>query len=168
MTARQPDTPRRGGRAGWTAADGFLLLAVLCFVAGAITLIVTWYEISGLALIAEQLPYLASGGLGGLALVIAGAGCLTAGRSARIEARLVELLSIATEPVTSPAGATDLSGPPATAPITGAESDSTVVTVTGGTTYHRPNCRLVAGKETSTLPLSEATGQGLTPCPVCH
>ena len=64
MTARQPDTPRRGGRAGWTAADGFLLLAVLCFVAGAITLIVTWYEISGLALIAEQLPYLASGGLG--------------------------------------------------------------------------------------------------------
>jgi hypothetical protein len=167
MTARQPEAPRRGSRAGWTAADGWLLLALLCFVAGAITLIVTWYEISGLALIAEQLPYLASGGLGGLALVIAGAGCLSAGRSARIEARLVELLSIATEPVTGPAAATDPAGPPATV-TTGVESDSMVVTVTGGTTYHRPQCRLVAGKETSTLPLSEAAGQGLTPCPVCH
>jgi hypothetical protein len=168
MTARQPEAPRRGSRAGWTAADGWLLLALLCFVAGAITLIVTWYEISGLALIAEQLPYLASGGLGGLALVIAGAGCLSAGRSARIEARLVELLNIATEPVTGSAAATDPAGAPASAPTAGAESDSTVVTVTGGTTYHRPNCRLVAGKQTSTLPLSEATGQGLTPCPVCH
>jgi hypothetical protein len=145
-----------------------LLLALLCFVAGAITLIVTWYKISGLALIAEQLPYLASGGLGGLALVIAGAGCLSAGRSARIEARLVELLSIATEPVPGPAGATDPAGVPATVPTTGAESDNTVMTVTGGTTYHRPHCRLVAGKETTTLPLSEATGQGLSPCPVCH
>jgi hypothetical protein len=168
MTARQPDIPRRGGRAGWTVADGWLLLALLCFVAGAITLIVTWYKISGLALIAEQLPYLASGGLGGLALVIAGAGCLSAGRSARIEARLVELLSIATEPVTGPAGSADLAGPPQSGATVGAESDSTVLTVTGGTTYHRPDCRLVAGKETSTLPLSEATGQGLTPCPVCH
>jgi hypothetical protein len=168
MTARQPDTSRRGSRAGWTAADGWLVLALLCFVAGAITLIVTWYKISGLALIAEQLPYLASGGLGGLALVIAGASCLSAGRSARIEARLVELLSIATEPVPGAGGANELASPPQSAAASDAGSDTTVTTVTGGTTYHRPNCRLVAGKETSTLPLSEATGQGLTPCPVCH
>ena len=78
MTARQPATPRPSGRAGWTAADGWLLVALLCFLAGTITLIVTWYKVSGLALIAEQLPYFASGGLGGLALVIAGAGCLSA------------------------------------------------------------------------------------------
>ena len=170
MTARQPDVPQRAGRFGWTAADGWLLLAALCFVAGAITLIVTWYEISGLALLAEQLPYLASGGLGGLALVIAGTGCLSAGRSARIEARLVELLSIATEPVDGTAGSTDpRSAPEPTATAT--ESDGTVptvITVPGGTTYHRSHCRLIAGKETNTLPLSEATERGLTPCPVCH
>jgi hypothetical protein len=149
-------------------ADGWLLAAVLCFVAGAITLIVTWYKIAGLPLVAEQLPYLASGGLGGLALVIAGAGCLSAGRSARIEARLVELLHIATEPVTGATEPTDLAL--ALEPTTGASAaaDSTVVIVAGGETYHRPACRLTAGKETSRLPLNQAIEQGLTPCPVCH
>lgn len=162
MTSDPPHGPRRSSRAGWPAVDGWLLLAGLCFLAGAITLIVTWYKISGLALVAEQLPYLASGGLGGLALVIAGAGCLSAGRSARIEARLVDLLSIATEPVSA-------AGAERTAPAgSSARVDGPVFTVTGGTTYHRPDCRLLRGKETSSLPLGEATAQGLTPCPVCH
>jgi hypothetical protein len=168
MTARQPDTARRASGSGWTAADVWLLLAAVCFVAGAITLIVTWYEISGLALLAEQLPYLASGGLGGLALVIAGSSCLSAGRSARIEARLVELLSIATEPIGGPGNATDPGFGLEPIATVAAEPEGEVLTVPGGTTYHRPHCRLIAGKEASTLPLREATEQGLTPCPVCH
>lgn len=171
MTSHRPDAPRRGrraGAAGWTGADGWLLIAVLCFLAGAITLIVTWYKISGLALPAEQLPYLASGGLGGLALVIAGAGCLSAGRSARIEARLVELLSIATEPVPGPAGSAGPADPAQPAADDRTDREGTVLTVAGGTTYHRPGCRLIAGKETGALALGEATQQGLTPCPVCH
>jgi hypothetical protein len=146
--------------------DGWLLLAALCFLAGTVTLIVTWYKISGLALVAEQLPYLASGGLGGLALVIAGAGCLSAGRSARIEARLVDLLSIATEPVGATGSTADLTAAGPGAADSGA--DSAVLTVTGGTTYHRPDCRLVQGKESSALQLSQAIANGLTPCPVCH
>jgi hypothetical protein len=163
MTAQPPDAARPKGRAGRTAVDTWLLLAVLFFLAGTITLIVTWYKISGLALVAEQLPYLASGGLGGLALIIAGAGCLSAGRSARIEARLVDLVNIATEPV----GATPANDTTAAA-AAGTDTDGLVLTVTGGTTYHRPGCRLLAGKQTSTLPRGEAIAQGLTPCPVCH
>ena len=162
MTPRRPETSRRDGRVGWTALDAWVLLAILCFVAGTIVLIVTWYKISGLALVAEQLPYLASGGFGGLALVIAGAGCLSAGRSARIEARLVDLLSIATEPVD--ATATTERNPS----IADAGADGPVLTVPGGTTYHRRGCRLLSGKETSSLALDEAVDQGLTPCPVCH
>jgi hypothetical protein len=171
MTPRQPDTSRQDGRAGREAVDGWLLLASLCFLAGTVTLIVTWYKISGLALVAEQLPYFASGGLGGLALVIAGAGCLSAGRSARIESRLVDLLSIATEPVGAvEATAEPLAAGPDSAADTAADtaSDAAVLTVTGGTTYHRRGCRLVQGKETGTMQLSQAIANGLTPCPVCH
>jgi hypothetical protein len=186
MTVRQPDTSRRDSRAGWVTTDGWLLLAILCFVAGAITLIVTWYKISGLALVAEQLPYLASGGLGGLALVIAGAGCLSAGRSARIEARLIDLLSVATEPVSAattdeigPAGdagntagdASDAAGDAATTDRIGPAApdlDGDVLTVTGGTTYHRSGCRLIAGKQTGSVSLRNALASGLTACPVCH
>jgi hypothetical protein len=164
MSAHPPDARSRNGRAGWTAVDAWSLLALLFFLAGTVTLILTWYKIAGLALVAEQLPYLASGGFGGLALVIAGAGCLSAGRAARIEARLVDLLSIATEPVSTGSP----SGLPDQAAGAGAKPDGPVLTITGGTTYHRPDCRLVAGKETSSLSLGEAIAQGLTPCPVCH
>ena len=104
MTARQPDGPVDGRSVRVDGGRRLVAPAALCFVAGAISLIVTWYEMSGLALIAEQLPYFASGGLAGIALIIAGAGCLSASRSARVEARLVELLTVATEPVVRAAG----------------------------------------------------------------
>jgi hypothetical protein len=179
MTPRQPDTSRQDGRAGRVAVDGWLLLASLCFLAGTVTLIVTWYKISGLALVAEKLPYFASGGLGGLALVIAGAGCLSAGRSARIEARLVDLLSIATEPVGAvgataeplPAGpdtAADTTADTASGTAADSAAGTAVLTGTGGTTYHRPGRRLVQGKETGTQQLGQAIANGLGPCPVCH
>ena len=154
--------PRRG-----RPADAWLTLALLCFAAGAVVLAVTWYEVSGLALTAEQLPYLASGGFGGLALVVAGAGCLTAGRAARVEARLAELIRVATEPATEPAAgavAEPVAGPATDDPA----ADATVLTVEHGTTYHQPGCRLLGGKATTGTTAGQAREQGLRPCPVCH
>jgi hypothetical protein len=54
-------------RANWDR-----VLAVLLIVAGVVMLIVGWFGISGTGLVAEQLPYLISAGLGGIALVALG------------------------------------------------------------------------------------------------
>lgn len=47
-------------------------LAVVLVVAGLLALVVGWFGISGKALAPEQLPYLISGGLGGVVLVAIG------------------------------------------------------------------------------------------------
>ena len=54
-------------RANWDRVAGVVLV-----LAGVVLLIVGWFEISGTGLVAEQLPYLVSAGLGGLALITLG------------------------------------------------------------------------------------------------
>ena len=54
-------------RANWDRA-----VAVVLVLAGVILLVVGWFEISGTGLVAEQLPYLISAGLGGVALITLG------------------------------------------------------------------------------------------------
>ncbi|MGQ0467952.1 MAG: hypothetical protein ACT4QG_21865 [Sporichthyaceae bacterium] len=44
-------------------------LGAVCAIAGAILLIVGWFHVSDTGFVAEQLPYLASEGLGGLFLL---------------------------------------------------------------------------------------------------
>ena len=48
------------------------VIAVVLVVAGLIALIVGWVGVSGSGLAAEQLPYLISGGLGGIGLIAIG------------------------------------------------------------------------------------------------
>jgi len=48
------------------------VVAVVLVVVGLIALIVGWIGVSGTGLAAEQLPYLISGGLGGIALIAVG------------------------------------------------------------------------------------------------
>ncbi|MGQ0624835.1 MAG: hypothetical protein ACT4PP_09360 [Sporichthyaceae bacterium] len=51
-------------RAQWDRA-----LAVVATVAGAVMLLVGWFKISDTGFVSEQLPYLASAGLGGVFLL---------------------------------------------------------------------------------------------------
>ena len=55
-------------RANWDRT-----LAVALVVAGVIALVIGWFGVSGTGLVAEQNPYLISGGLAGIALI--GVGC---------------------------------------------------------------------------------------------
>lgn len=48
------------------------VLAVGLVLAGAVAIIVGWFGVSGTGLAAEQIPYLVSGGFGGLLFVIVG------------------------------------------------------------------------------------------------
>lgn len=73
--------------AGWSAV-----------LAGAVVLIGGWLGVSGETIVAKQLPYLISGGLGGLAFVGVGVGLLVAedlhqerARLGRLEAEVLEV-----------------------------------------------------------------------------
>lgn len=57
----------------WARLQWDRALALLAGVAGAVCLVVGWIGVSGTPYIAKQVPFLVSGGLGGLALLIAGA-----------------------------------------------------------------------------------------------
>lgn len=123
---------------------------------GVLLLVLGWYGVSGEALTAKQLPYLVSGGLGGVALVVLAAALLMTqdarrqlDRLDRVEQRVTTLYDLLVEEL-----------------VPAALADAKVVRVEGGSTYHRPTCPLVAGKETA--PLTAPDRLALTPCDVCQ
>ena len=80
-------------RRSWRETVGWTLIVV-----GAVIAVLGWIGVSGKDLAPLQLPYLASGGVGGLLLTVVGVGLLVAAdvrrdreRLARIEGDLVEL-----------------------------------------------------------------------------
>ena len=75
-----------------------LVLGWASIAAGAIVLLIGWLGVSAQTLVAKQLPYLVSGGLGGLVLVGIGVGLLVAedlreerSRVGRLEAEMLEV-----------------------------------------------------------------------------
>lgn len=135
---------------------------------GALALFLGWFGVSGQALTAKQLPYLVSGGLGGIALIIL-AGVFLAtedwrrqvARLAVLERKVDDLLALLT---------TDAPLDPSASPLTAAPrtGGAELVALPNGSVYHRAGCALVAGKAQAG-PVDAATiaGRGLTPCRVC-
>jgi hypothetical protein len=142
----------------WMLLVGGLLLPL-----GVVLVVLGWWGASHTVFLFEQVPYLLSGGVLGLALVIAGgfvyfAYWLTlmvrenrAGRAELISVltRVERLLEENAAPPTS---------------RTAASSGRLVATKTG-TMMHRPDCAAVDGK--SNLREVTADTPGLTPCKLC-
>ena len=135
----------------WSSLRPFVgwLLALL----GAIALFLGWYGVSGTPVPAKQLPYLVSGGMTGVALVVLAAAFFATEDVRRqldelrdVAAKVDQLYELLTEA-------------PAEAPVTGA------VVLRGGTTWHAPDCRLVAGKPAR--PAADEELARLRPCRVC-
>lgn len=139
--------------------------------AGALLMLLGYFGVSREALPAKQIPYLVSGGIGGVFLAVLGAYFLgtqeirsDSGRLDRVE-RMVEELHQAllrrpdapVEDATSDAAAANGSGAPA----------RRVVVVDEGELFHRASCQLVAGKETQELTPAAARKRSLRPCPAC-
>jgi len=106
--------------------------------------------------IRKQFPYLISGGIAGLALVVIGVGLMIiqSQRADRVqlEANLVELRAIL-ERMTG-------------VPTTNGSADSALV-VAGPNAYHRPDCNLVAGRDLRRITPDQAVTAGLEACRVC-
>ena len=140
----------------WNTLGGKLGLS-FC-VAGFAAIWAGWNGAASYNDIRKQFPYLISGGVTGLALVVIGVGLLIiqSQRADRVqlEANLVELRAIL-ERVT---------GAPAT---NGSESGGGQV-VAGPNAYHRPSCKLVAGRDLRKMTPEQAAAAGLDPCRTCR
>lgn len=132
------------------------LLALL----GALALFLGWYGVSGTPVPAKQVPYLISGGLTGVALVVLAAAVLATddvrrrfADLSRLETKVDALLALLAEE----APPTDETGAPA------------LVALERGSSYHQPGCRLVAGKSTARpVTAADVAARGLTACRLCE
>lgn len=144
---------------------GWVLVAL-----GALALFLGWYGVSGEALTAKQLPYLVSGGLTGIALVIM-AGVFLAtedvrrqlGRVDDLQRKIDDLYSLFVEELAATAPDSESA---ATQP--GISGDSAFVALPSGSSFHVPGCALVAGKS-AVSPVDERAihVRKLRPCRVC-
>ena len=139
----------------WNSLGGKLGLA-FC-VAGLGLIWAGWNGAATYNDIRKQFPYLISGGIAGLALVMIGVGLMIiqSQRADRVqlEANLVELRAILERLTVGPT-------------TNGSENDATLV-VAGPNAYHRPSCRLVAGRDLRTMTPEQAAAAGLAPCRTC-
>ncbi len=147
---------------------GWVLIAL-----GALVLLVGWFGVSREVLPAKQIPYLVSGGIGGVFLAVLGAYFLgtqemrnDSGRLDRLE-RMVEELHQAL--LRRP----DAPDRPDPGPGAGASSNGSagparrVVAVAAGELFHRAGCALVEDKDVEELTPAAARKRGLRPCPAC-
>lgn len=140
----------------WSTLGG--KLGLFFCVAGLAVIWAGWNGAASYNDIRKQFPYLISGGLGGLALVVIGASLMViqSQRADRVqlEANLVELRNI-------------LERMGAVPTTNGAEGSDAGLVVAGPNAYHRPTCKLVAGRDLRKMPVEQAEAAGLEACRTC-
>lgn len=139
-------------------------LGLLVVAAGLLVIGIGWNgaagaggEINGVPNLSAQLPWLLSGGILGLGLVVFGAALVIVHNArvdrARLESKLDELVDAVSR------GSADLTMPSSAAGIFAA----------GGSSYHRPDCRLVSGRgDVEYVTGAEVAARELTACRVCR
>lgn len=153
--------------AGFGGGFGLLVIAIGMLVIG-----IGWNgmaggggQINGASDLRAQLPWLVSGGILGLALVVFGAAMLIVHNArvdrARLEVKLDEVVNALGRAGTAQPAAPI---PYPTEPIT----QTGAVYLAGGTSFHRPDCRLVQGRDdVGIVSPADATTRGLRACRVC-
>jgi hypothetical protein len=132
---------------------------------GALALLLGWWGVSGEALTAKQLPYLVSGGLTGVALIVLAAVFLGTDDVRRQLARVDELERKVDE--LHKLFVAELDEAPTTS-TTEVAHDGSVLALPSGTSYHRPDCALVSGKtEATRVTAAVIARRSLRPCRVC-
>ncbi len=139
-----------------------MLVTFAMLAAGVVFVILGWYGAAHTNILAEQIPYLISGGLLGLGLIIV-AGVMAAGAAQeRSNDELRKEIAQALAAIGS------------RAPDRGVRNDAFsmnghhVFVVPGGRSYHQPGCPLLEGKEgVKELEASQAVASGYAACKLC-
>jgi hypothetical protein len=141
---------------------------------GALLMLLGYLGVSREALPAKQIPYLVSGGIGGIFLAVLGAYFLgtqelrsDSGRLDRLETMVQELHQALLRRPDAP----DLTALSGAVSANGSHPDAAparrVVVVEGGELFHRAGCALVEGKDITDVTPTAARKKGLRPCPAC-
>jgi hypothetical protein len=154
-------------RAGFAVTDRTLLIAgSVLLPLGAVFVLLGWYGASHTTRVFEEIPYLISGGLFGIVLTVTGGFCYFGYFLARILATSRETLDV----LLRIEERLDANAPNVfaiTAPATDATGATFVATRTG-TTYHRPDCSVVAGRASDELRPVPGITNGMSPCRLCQ
>jgi hypothetical protein len=140
--------------------------------AGVLLIFIGYLGVSREALVAKQLPYLISGGIGGIALVGIGAVFLgtedirrDSGRLDRLEAMVNELHAVLLSRADAPAP--DRADPKDHVSANGQEN--LVVALPVGQSFHRPDCVMIQGKSNAQqVGSDEVKDRGLKACRLCE
>jgi hypothetical protein len=162
--AEQKPAPKpagtRGSRADFVRQNSRLLISVGLLIVGIVFVILGWYGAAHTNILTEQIPYLISGGLLGMALIIV-AGFMATSASAERDNR--ELRNDLARAMSGMGSTAPSPGPSRIAPAT----DGQVFIVPGGHSFHEPGCPIVEGKDASALPRPKAVDQGYVTCKLC-
>jgi hypothetical protein len=166
----------RWGNLGGQLAIGYILVGMFLVFLG-------WNGAASYDRVSAQIPYLVSGGIGGLALVVVGSGLMIAQSNradrAALQATLDELRDAVDRVAAS--GVSTGSAPPATGPPTGPPPGPAAArtswsapevgadeVVAGPSAYHREECKLIVGQSgLAVMTVAAAEGSGLTACRIC-
>lgn len=143
------------GQLGGQLGVGLCLLGFLVLFFG-------WNGAASTNYVPAQFPYLISGGLAGVAIVVVGAAMIVVQNQrtdrARVEAALARLGALLERQGTGVAAA---------AP--GIDAGLGAYVVAGSTSYHQVGCQLPEAREEAHLvPLEDVRTSGLEPCRVCR
>jgi hypothetical protein len=160
------------------ATERWLLVAGSVMVPlGAILVILGWFGASHTGRLFEQIPYMISGGLFGLVLVIAGSFAYFGYWLARLVSderhqtnQLLEALErieghLANGSAAPSSPARGSAETPARRPLSSTRPEF-VATLTGSL-YHRPDCLVVADRSAQDLRSVRAGAKGRSPCRIC-
>jgi hypothetical protein len=143
-------------------ANARVLLAIGLLIVGIVIVLLGWYGAANTNILTEQVPYLISGGLLGMALIIVAA---VIGSSASLERQNRELRRDL-KGMLSTSGNRFASGNIAAAPRSGSD-DGHVYIVPGGRSFHLAGCPIVEGKQGSEMTPQEAIEAGHSVCKLC-
>lgn len=164
--AERLNTPSRSDaftrlRTRWSGMTGRLGMSVIGL--GFLVILFAWNGAAGLDYAQGQLPYLISGGVGGLSLVIIGSTLLLAESNRRDRAILEQQLSeviVAVQRLASTTGVV--------ASATSGLDITDDIVIAGRSSFHRPDCRLIEGRHMDEQMIRDvAEAQGLEACRVC-
>jgi hypothetical protein len=146
----------------WVKLGG--LLGIAYCIAGFVLIFLGWNGTASHDREAEQIPYVVSGGIAGLGLVVVGSALIVAHslRTDRVELRgAIDDLRAAIE-------RGETAGPPTAVVESEAAGAETETVIAGAEGYHRAGCTLVVGQaEAVAMTRSDAVAAGLTACRVC-
>ena len=143
-----------------TGSKYTIQLAVGLAAVGFLLIVLGWNGAASLDRVPGQMPYLISGGVAGLGLVLTGLVLALVQESRRNTSLLLAKLDELGERVERAGGA---AGGPTAVP-----NDGSAV-IAGRTTYHLPDCHVVAGRgDLQPMTADAAVERGLAPCRICE